>query len=744
MILPSGAILQGGRYQIERELGHGGFGFTYLATQKGLNRKVAIKEFFMRDYCERDANTSQVSLGTSGSREMIERFRRKFIKEAQNIAMLNHANIIRIYDVFEEHGTAYYVMEYLDRGSLRDLVNRRGKLSEQEALFYIKQIASALAYIHERRMNHLDVKPNNVLIDESNNAVLIDFGLAKQYDQEGQQTSTTPVGISHGYAPLEQYQRGGVSVFSPASDIYSLGATLYFLLMGETPPDANMVNDEGLPPLPESLSSNVVEAIEKAVHPRRKFRLQSVADFLKILDTASAPVVVVKKVEQKVVDESTQVDTEIFVDDKVSQDEIEKATAFQTFVDLFYRCKKYMVTVCTALVVIIAACIVDWGSLFAPSSPSADPEPLVHNDDSLTSTVVDTLNASKTEVEPVKPQEVKQTASKTEVEPVKPKPVEVKATVTYTVSDIVDEVDETKPLKSLQEVPRTNIAIASQDYVGGTDDGISSDDLKKSAGDKMSPTQSTSGGTSSSSSTKNTEFSVVDNGNAKVYTVKGVTFKMIKVRGGTFQMGATPEQTGADDDEKPVHSVTLSDYYIGETEVTQELWAAVMGNNPSNFKGNALRPVESVTWNDCQTFISKLNALTGENFRLPTEAQWEFAARGGNKSRGHLYSGSNSIGDVAWYEGTSGYGYKTHAVKTKSSNELGIYDMSGNVREWCQDWYAGYSSAAVTNPTGPASRTYRVSRGGCWNSDASNCRAANRYIYAPSASFSTLGFRLAR
>jgi hypothetical protein len=171
------------------------------------------------------------------------------------------------------------------------------------------------------------------------------------------------------------------------------------------------------------------------------------------------------------------------VDDNVSQDEIEKATAFQTFVDLFYRCKKHMVTVCTALVVIIAACIVDWGSLFAPSSPSADPEPLVHNDDSLTLTVVDTLNASKAEVEPVKLQEVKQTASKTEVEPVKPKPVKVKATIVYTVPDIVDEVDETKPLKSQQEVPRSNIAISSQDYVGDTDDGINSDDLKKAAGD---------------------------------------------------------------------------------------------------------------------------------------------------------------------------------------------------------------------------------------------------------------------
>jgi serine/threonine protein kinase len=247
MILPSGAILQGGRYQIERELGHGGFGFTYLATQKGLNRKVAIKEFFMRDYCERDANTSQVSLGTSGSREMIERFRRKFIKEAQNIAMLNHANIIRIYDVFEEHGTAYYVMEYLDRGSLAEMVKQRGRLTETDALRYIRQIADALSYIHERKMNHLDVKPGNILIDETDHVVLIDFGLSKRYDDEGNQTSTTPVGISHGYAPFEQYRKGGVGTFSPATDIYSLGATLYKLVTGETPPEADVVGEDGLP-----------------------------------------------------------------------------------------------------------------------------------------------------------------------------------------------------------------------------------------------------------------------------------------------------------------------------------------------------------------------------------------------------------------------------------------------------------------------------------------------------------------
>ena len=231
--------------------------------------------------------------------------------------------------------------------------------------------------------------------------------------------------------------------------------------------------------------------------------------------------------------------------------------------------------------------------------------------------------------------------------------------------------------------------------------------------------------------------------------MNSVSFTMVKVEGGTFQMGGTPEQIGADDDEKPVHSVTLSDYYIGETEVTQELWAAVMETNPSSFTGKAQRPVEQVSWDDCQTFISNLNALTGENFRLPTEAQWEYAARGGNKSKGYLYSGSNTIDEVAWYGGNSNDNgiahpdYGTHAVKTKSPNELGLYDMSGNVWEWCQDWYGWYSSAAVTNPQGPASGSYRVLRGSSWRSSATNCRVSLRRHERSSFFNFNFGVRLA-
>ena len=191
--------------------------------------------------------------------------------------------------------------------------------------------------------------------------------------------------------------------------------------------------------------------------------------------------------------------------------------------------------------------------------------------------------------------------------------------------------------------------------------------------------------------------------------------------------------------DSPVHSVTLSDYYIGETEVTQELWEAVMGSNPSRFKGSQ-KPVEKVSWNDCKEFITKLNRLTGKNFRLPTEAEWEYAARGGNKSKGYKYSGSNTIGNVAWYRDNSSSA--THNVKTKSPNELGIYDMSGNVWEWCEDWKGGYSSGSQTNPAGPSTGSNRVLRGGSWYNFASSCRVSLRSCLGPGYGINYLGLRL--
>lgn len=243
----------------------------------------------------------------------------------------------------------------------------------------------------------------------------------------------------------------------------------------------------------------------------------------------------------------------------------------------------------------------------------------------------------------------------------------------------------------------------------------------------------------------------------ETFTVNGVSFTMVYVEGGTFQMGATGDLAiDAFSNEYPIHDVTLSSFYMGETEVTQALWTAVMGSNPSYFQAaNGFaeipeRPVECVNWADCHIFISKLNELTGREFRLPTEAEWEFAARGGNLSQGYLYSGSNNVNDVAWWQANAGYRLGTehpdfgaHAVATKMPNELGLYDMSGNVFEWCIDWYADYTSEPQTNPTGPATGSYRVFRGGYWSNLALKCRVSFRHNYFPSYRKEILGVRLA-
>ena len=279
MELKAGAVLQQGKYRILSVLGQGGFGITYLAEQSLLGRKVAIKEFYMKELCNRDEDTSQVTVGSVGSRELVERFRQKFFKEACNIASLEHKHIVPIIDIFEENGTVYYVMKYFSGGSL----SFNSAIPEDVALRYAKQLASALRFIHQKRMMHLDIKPSNILLDDEENVVLIDFGLAKQYDNAGQQTSTTPVGISHGYAPIEQYRSGGVSAFSPATDIYSLGATLYKLLTGTTPPEAMDIVATGVPACPANVSVETWNAVKSAMQPAASSRPQSVDEFLSLL-----------------------------------------------------------------------------------------------------------------------------------------------------------------------------------------------------------------------------------------------------------------------------------------------------------------------------------------------------------------------------------------------------------------------------------------------------------------------------
>ena len=557
--LAIGTSLQGGRYVIERVLGQGGFGITYLCQHTGLGKQVAIKEFFFVQFCERQGDTSQVMVPTVGNRELVEKFRLKFVKEARLIASkLSQApSVVNVFDVFDENGTSYYVMDYIDGLSLAEVLKKRGRLGEVEAVSIIEQVGKALAYVHSRGINHLDIKPANIMINRaSGQAALIDFGVAKQYDATtGEATTTTPVGRTPGYAPLEQYSLSGVSSFTPQSDIYALGATLYKLVTGNTPPEATAMPKDAVLPYPDDISAPVRRAITVAMQPHKEDRPAKVEDFLQLLHSQPKPINV--KIDIEEIPEVIVVDA---VRSRVSQ-----------------------------------------------SVPNLDPEP--------TPTM-----------EPIHPQ------------------------------------------NNLPEI------------------------------------------------------------------------EMVYVEGGTFTMGATSEQDDyAWDDEKPAHSVTLDGYYIGKYEVTQELWEAVMGSNPSHFKGDNL-PVECVSWDDVQEFLRKLNAMTGKRYRLPTEAEWEFAARGGNGSRGCKYSGSNSIDDVAWFYYNSGC---PNAVGTKSPNELGIYDMSGNVWEWCHDWKGDYSCYPQRNPKGPNSGACRVYRGGSWLNSARYCRVSHRDFIAPDSRDSRLGFRLA-
>lgn len=664
MNLKTGHLLSGGRYKVERVLGQGGFGITYLAEQTGLARKVAVKEFFMKELCNRDSDTSHVSIPSIGSREMVERFRQKFIKEARALAALNHKHIVRIIDIFEENNTTYYVMEYVDGSSLSDKV-KAGALPEAAAVCYIRQIASALDFVHGKRMMHLDVKPSNILLNENDETVLIDFVLAKQYDESGTQTSTTPVGISHGYAPLEQYKRGGVGTFSPATDIYSLGATLYKLLTGETPPEAGDVMNEGLPELPVGISSNVRKAIEIAMQPAVRKRPQSVGEFLALLDG-------------NVKAESGKVKTE-------SNDDGETVIANSS-------------------------------TLGGEVSRSDGGENVEKSKDERVKSKVESDGA--TEILRSAQNDKKRLDGNTPKRPFNKRLFIISAVLICIIAAIFG-IKSCNDRKAAEAEAQRATAMAEQERI----------DAERKAQERAD-----------SITAEQQRIST------RSYTVNGVSFKMIAVEGGTFKMGATAEQQNPYDNEKPVHNVTLGNYCIGETEVTQALWQAVMGSNPSYFTGSD-NPVENVSYDDCITFINKLNTLlsgqlpNGRKFRLPTEAEWEYAARGGNRSRGYRYSGSDNLDSVAWYKDNSGN--KTHQVKQKQANELGLYDMSGNVWEWCNDWYDRYSSSSQTNPKGPSSGYYRVFRGGSWYYIAQYCRVAFRYDSTPDYRDSLGGLRLA-
>ena len=285
MHLQNNTLLQGGKYRIVRFIASGGFGCTYEAHHTLLDERVALKEFFVSDFCNRDERTGQVSVGTQSKVALYGKLKKKFIDEARALYKMKHAGIVRVTDVFEENGTAYYAMEYIDGQSLSDVVKQQGKLPEAEAVGYIRQVAEALKHVHSLNRLHLDIKPGNIMLGREGKAILIDFGASKHYDDETGENTSTLLGINtKGYAPVEQVNQSFKS-FSPATDIYALGATLYKLLTGITPPPSTLLHSEeaSLEPLPSIISPATRKAVESAMQLLRKNRPQTVEAWMDML-----------------------------------------------------------------------------------------------------------------------------------------------------------------------------------------------------------------------------------------------------------------------------------------------------------------------------------------------------------------------------------------------------------------------------------------------------------------------------
>lgn len=286
MALPVNTTLKGGTYEIKRFIASGGFGCTYEGVHTGLDKPVAIKEFFVKDFCNRDETSSEITVGVTSKTALFNKLRKKFVEEARALAKLNHPSIVSVSDVFDENGTSYYVMDYINGPSLKNIVDTQGPLSETEAVKYILQVADALEYVHKNNRLHLDVKPGNIMINAEGKAQLIDFGASKQYEEESGENTSTVAGFTVGYAPTEQ-MGNDIKTFTPATDVYSLGATLYNILSGIKPISAATVSSgEKQKPLPPHISMVTRNAIEKAMQINKNLRPQSMAEFKELFEAS--------------------------------------------------------------------------------------------------------------------------------------------------------------------------------------------------------------------------------------------------------------------------------------------------------------------------------------------------------------------------------------------------------------------------------------------------------------------------
>ncbi len=565
--LQPGTTLNNGKYVIEKKIGVGGFGITYKAMQIGLDRIVCIKEYFPENSkCTRNSRLRTVIPQQHPG--LFEKYRDAFVKEARILDGLKHPNIVEVIDVFYENNTAYMVMSFIHGITIQNLVEKNGPLQYSEAVNYVGQITNAIDFVHKHHILHRDIKPDNIIITSDYRAILIDFGSAREFEQDKTQVHTSI--FTRCYAPPEQLEAN--SRKGSYTDIYAIGATLYFALTGREPLEAGTRSIEKMQ-APKELNASIPEEINrtimKAMQLKPENRHQTIKEFMDDLLNIRP---------------SEEIKDEV----EVAKNIIAKRNRIRKLVSY---------SVVASVVIIVSIFIIRYISKLPPK-----------------------WNGLTNEIE------------------------------------------------------------------------------------------------------------------------------MVWVEGGTYDMGINSQDD--DSDVSPRHKVKLDGYYISKYEITQAQWESVMGNNPSEHVGFNL-PVESVSWNEVQRFVNELNRKTGGNYSLPTEAQWEYAARGGvkynpKKTKNLMrYAGSNDVNEIAWYEDNCD---KPQIVGRKKPNQLDIYDMNGNVSEWCLDWYDEnyYKNSPYSNPCNYVQKyNDKVIRGYCYYDEKDDISCIGReYEHYSNMRDDGVGFRI--
>ena len=621
------------QYVIGRVLGHGSFGITYLAYDRSLKVKVAIKEYFPAEYATRNPQDMSVVPYPGQKGELFLSGKRKFIAEAQLLSSLRSPYIIRIRHFFEEGNTAYFVMEYLEGQTLREyLAGRGGRISFEQQRPVLMALLDALEEVHSHNSYHRDIKPDNIYMTLQELPILLDFGSARQQTQH--QTATFSL-LTPGFAPIEQYSTHGIQ--GPWTDIYGVASTVYYALTGEIPPypQDRLTGDEELIP-PSKRGAKLRPEDEswllKGLEIRWNDRPSSVAEWRRLLPPPPR-----KK--------------ETSANPYSSADE-----NFVRFAILPKLANRFLTPKDEADIY--------EGAAFLDISRERTGE-LIERALQMTGSVRRDPEREMAEAEARR-----------------------------------QKLEARMRVKAKSDPPNLTFSEVFQPKALIDADRPLPERLTNSIG---------------------MEFGLI------TPFTQGSGFRIPR----PFVMGNPASR----------YSVTLTrQYYLQRFPVTHAHWRMVMGQNPSSFQGDERLPVEQVSWDDVQEFLRRLNLLREGIFRLPTEAEWEFACRG-NQGGGYFFGeNASQLGDYAWY--TANSEGRTHPVGTRQANPFGLFDLYGNVWEWCQDFFAPYPGGHALEPKGPESGKTRALRGGSWMTDADRCQTFVRWHQPPDTRSFQIGFRL--